>query len=113
MKKTIKFTSLLLILILVFAMSSCNKNSTKESETETIPVKEALTANKDNAEEEWLKSIFQCENGNGYCLPDDEKVFTKRYKEFFQETLEIFEYPEFETEKERISAEAAYRKKWK
>lgn len=32
---------------------------------------------------------------------------------FFIESLEVFEYPDFETEKEQVVAEKAYKNKWK
>ena len=63
--------------------------------------------------EKWLLSIFQCDIGDGYCLPDDKEVFTERYQEFYHESLDIFEYPYFETENEQIAAIETFSKKWK
>ena len=76
-------------------------------------VKEVTNELQISAGAKWLKSIFQCSNGSDYCFPDEEKVITERYYEFFVESLGIFEYPDFETEDEQIAAENAYKKKRK
>ena len=114
MKKTILITTTLLCSILVFTIStSCNQPSTKKAENKSASLKEVNHEQQFFAGEAWLKSIFQCSNGNGYCFPHEEKVITERYYEFFIESLGIFEYPDFETEDEQIAAENAYKKKWK
>ncbi|NLZ94495.1 MAG: hypothetical protein GX921_01560 [Bacteroidales bacterium] len=61
----------------------------------------------------WLKSIFECQDGSGYCFPDEEHVLTEQYYQFFIESLQVFEYPDFETEEEQVAAEKAYESKWK
>lgn len=91
MNKTIFTTTALLCSILMLTLStSCNSDSG----------------------EKWLNSIFQCENGTDYCLPNDRDVFTERYYEFYLESLEIFEYPNFDTKEEEVAAKESYRKRW-
>lgn len=63
--------------------------------------------------EKWLISIFECQSGSDFCFPDIEKVFTDQYLEFYYESLEIYEYPDFETEEEQIAAEKKFKNKWK
>ncbi|MDD4575747.1 MAG: hypothetical protein PHI36_04905 [Bacteroidales bacterium] len=93
MKKTIIVTKTLLFLLLTLGIStSCNQTPSAEK---------------------WLKSIFECPNGSSFCFPDQEKVFTKQYLEFYYESLEIYEYPDFETEEEQVAAEKAFENKWK
>lgn len=92
MKKTILFSATLMCLILVMIVSSCKKNPSGEK---------------------WLNGIFECSNGSGFCLPDEPKVFTEQYLNFYQESLEIYEYPEFETEEKQMSAEIAFKNRWK
>lgn len=92
MKKTFFTFSTLLSLLLLMLVSSCNKNTSSEK---------------------WLHGIFECSNGSGFCLPDETKVFTEQYLKFYQESLEIYEYPEFETEERQISAEIALKNRWK
>ncbi len=111
MKKRILITTTLLCSILVF--SSCNQNSTKKEAGESNSVEEVKNNQDISSGEKWLKSIFECTDGNEFCFPDEEKVFTERYYEFFVESLGIFEFPDFETEDERIAAEASYKNKWK
>lgn len=92
MKKTIFTFSTMMSLLLVMVVSSCKKNFSGE---------------------EWLNTIFECSNGSGFCLPDETKVFTEQYLKFYQESIEIYEYPEFETEEKQMSAEIAFKNKWK
>lgn len=114
MKKTILITTTLLCSILVLTIStSCNPPSVKNAENKSASLKEVNNEQQVSAGETWLKSIFQCDNGSGYCFPDEEKVITERYYEFFIESLGIFEFPDFETEDEQVAAENAYKKKWK
>ena len=114
MKKTITFpVALLSSIIAVTVLTGCDQSSANEVSKPTV-VKEAIDKQQVSVGEKWLQSIFsQCKSGHGYCLPDDEKIFTKRYKEFYQEQLEIFEYPDFATEDELIAAKQAYKNKWK
>ena len=114
MKKTITFpVALLSSIIAVTVLTGCDQSSANEVSKPAV-VKEAIDKQQVSVGEKWLQSIFsQCKSGHGYCLPDDEKIFTKRYKEFYQEQLEIFEYPDFATEDELIAAKQAYKNKWK
>lgn len=96
MKKSILISTILLFSLLLFIAATSCKNLPGE-----------------DAGEKWLKSIFECQNGNGYCLPEDSKVFTERYLEFHSESIGIFEYPDFETDEELIAAENAFKNKWK
>ncbi len=106
MKKSILITTIQLCILLLLSIStSCNKSSNKKEDTKS--------ESENTSGEKWLKSIFQCDNGSDYCFPDEEKICTKRYYEFFIESLAIFEYPDFETEAARKAAEKAYKKKWK
>lgn len=106
--------ALLSSLIAVTALTSCDQNAVSKEVSQFVPVEEARDKQQVSASEAWLKSIFsQCKSGNGYCLPDDEKIFTKRYMGFYQEQLQIFEYPDFATADELIAAKKAYKNKWK
>ena len=112
MKKNMITAASLLCSILMFAVSTgCNQQSNEAVGNRSDSLK-ATTDQQISSGEKWLKSIFQCQNENDYCFPDEEKVCTARYYEFFIESLEIFEYPDFETENERIAAEEAFKRKW-
>ena len=114
MRKTLICTTTFVCSILLLAVStSCNKPSPKKEKSKANLFEEAINGQQNLSGEEWLKSIFHCENGNGFCFPDEEKVTTERYYEFFIETIGIYEYPTFETEEERVAAEQAYKNKWK
>lgn len=92
---------------------SCNQASNKKDDDKSNSSKETVNEQQILASEEWLKNIFLCHNVDGYCFPDEEKVFTEQYLEFYYEKLEIFEYPNFETENAQIAAEKAFDNKWK
>ena len=114
MKKRILFTTTLLFSLLVFTVStSCNQNPSKKDESKSDAFEDPINEQEISSGETWLKSIFECDNGNGYCFPDEEKVFTERYYQFFIESLAIYEYPDYETENEQLAAEKAYKNKWK
>lgn len=115
MKKTTTFPAALLSSTMVFAvLTGCDQSSANKEVSTPAVVKETTDKQQVSASEAWLQNIFsQCKSGHGYCLPDDEKIFTKRYMEFYQEQLEIFEYPDFATEAELLAAKKAYKKKWK
>ena len=100
-------------MLLVIVSASCNQSSSKKSEGDTDVYMRKIAQQHVLSGQEWLKSIFHCETGNDFCFPDEEKVTTDRYYEFFIETIGIYEYPMFETEDERIAAEQAYKNKWK
>lgn len=114
MKKIISFPAALLTsLIAVTALTGCEQSTANET-TKPAVVKNTTDKQQNSASDAWLKNIFsQCKSGHGYCLPDDEKVFTKRYMEFYQEQLQIFEYPDFATEAELLTAKKSYNNKWK
>lgn len=106
MKKSIfTITALLFTILLLSFSTSCRPSSSKKED--------ATSESENTSGEKWLKSIFQCDNGSNYCFPDEEKVCTKRYYEFFIESLSILEYPDFETEVAQIVAQKAYKNKWK
>ena len=114
MTKRIFITSTLLCSILIAALSiSCNQSAGKTVKGKSARLKETISEQHILAGERWLKSIFNCQDGIGYCFPNEESVLTEQYYQFFIESLRIFEYPDFETEKEQIVAEEAYRNKWK
>ena len=114
MNKKIQITSSLLCFILMLILSTgCNQQSGKTEENKSYSLNEAKNDQPNSPGEKWLKSIFQCKNGGDYCFPNEEKVCTKRYYEYFVESLGIYEYPDFETENEKIAAEKAFKNKWK
>ncbi len=114
MKKRTFITIALLCTILIIALfTSCNQSSGKNSESKSARVKETINEQQVLPSHTWLKSIFNCQEGNGYCFPDEERVLTEQYYQFFIESLQIFEYPDFETEEEQIAADKAYENKWK
>ena len=113
MRKKIITTTTLMCSILVFTISaSCNQSSGKKEDNNSETFEEAINEQQVLSGEEWLKSIFQCSNGSGYCFPDEEKVSTERFYEFFIESIGIYEYTMFETEDEKTAAEKAYKNKW-
>ena len=115
MKKIITFpVALLSSIIAVTALIGCDQNAASQQANQPAVVKQATDKQQVSASEAWLKSIFsQCKSGHGYCLPDDENIFTKRYLEFYQEQLQIFAYPDFTTEDKLLAAKKAYKNKWK
>ncbi len=114
MRKKIITTTTLLFSILLFTISaSCSQRSDKKKENNSDSNAEAINELQTFTGQEWLKSIFLCNNDCGFCFPDEEKVTTERYYEFFIETIGIYEYPMFETEDERIAAEKVYKNKWR
>jgi len=86
---------------------SNKEGKSSDSVKESIDVQQTLSG------EKWLRSIFQNPNDNEYIFPDEEKVFTKRYLEFYNHELAMFEYPDFETEQDQMNAENEYKNKWK
>lgn len=113
MKKIfISFITLLCSIVVLAALTSCDQNSVNEEDNQSIVLQEGISEQQIASGETWLNSVFQCENSTGYCLPDQNKVFTGRYLEFYQDELTLFEYPDFETEGELLAAEKAYTKKW-
>lgn len=114
MTKKIIYTTTLFCSILLFTLStSCIQPSNKKEKDNSVSLTEGINEEKAPSGQEWLQSIFQCDDGSGYCFPNEEKVTTERYYEFFIETIGIYEYPMFESEDERIVAERAYKNKWK
>ena len=114
MKKRFLITTTLLYSILLVTMSiSCSQSSNNTDKYKSDSLKETISEQQVISGETWLKSIFQCQDGNGYCFPDEESVLTEQYYQFFIESLNIYEYPDFETEEEREVAEEAYEDKWK
>ena len=113
MKKNI-FTaaSLLFSLLMLAVFTGCNQHSNETAGNKSDSLKEAISEQQITSGEKWLKSIFECQNKHDFCFPNEEKVCTERYYAFFIESLEIFEYPDFETENERIAAEEAFKRKW-
>lgn len=110
-KKIIYTTSLFCSILLLTISASCNQPSNNKN-------KSLLVAGEINDEpvssgQQWLKSIFDCNNETGFCFPDEEKVTTERYYEYFIETIGIYEYPMFDSEVERVAAEKVYKNKWK
>ena len=113
MRKKIITTTTLICSIFLFTISAgCNQPSDKKEDNNSDSFEEAINEQQVVSGEEWLKSIFECSNGSGYCFPDEEKVSTERFYEFFIESIGIYEYPMFETENEKTAAEKAYKNKW-
>ena len=114
MKKLIMSAAVLMSLIMVFTvLTCCDQSSVNQQASTSVVADEALDKQQYSSGEVWLNSIFsQCKSGNGYCLPDAANVFTTRYLEFYQEQLQIFEYPDFATEDELLAAKQAYKNKW-
>lgn len=114
MKKRIFITTTMLCSILITALSiSCNQSSGKTIKSKSSRVSETTSEQQILSSHAWLKSIFNCQDGNGYCFPNEELVLTVRYYQFFIESLQIFEYPDFESDVEQIAAEQAHEQKWK
>ena len=114
MKKSILSSTTLLFSILAIALStSCNQAARNQEDNTSGSLMGKTDAQQIASGDKWLKSIFQCSAEIGYCLPDEKKVFTERYLEFYHEKLEIYEYPEFEAQEEQIAAEKVFKNKWK
>lgn len=90
MKKIITFLAALLSsIIAVTVLTSCDQSTANEVSKHAV-VKDTTDKQQVSRSEAWLKNIFsQCKSGHGFCLPDDEKIFTKRYMEFYQEQLQV------------------------
>ena len=93
-------------------VSGCDQNSAHQNDSQSIVLQERVSEQQVSSGARWLNSIFQCKSSNGYCLPDQNMLFAERYLEFHQETLKLFEYPDFETKDERVAAEKVYKNKW-
>ncbi len=114
MKKPIFTATILLSSLLLFTiLTSCNQLSVKTEENKSGSLQKATDNQQISSGEKWLKSIFHCDDGSNYCFPNEEKVCTKHYYEYFVESLGIYEYPDFETENDQIAAEKAFKNKWK
>ena len=114
MKKIFLITTILLYSILLLTMSiSCSQSSGKNNENKSNFMDETINEQQILSSKAWLERIFECQDGNGYCFPDEERVLTEQYYQFFIESLQIFEYPDFETEVEQKAAEEAYINRWK
>ena len=114
MKKIFLITTILLYSILLLTMSiSCSQSSGKNNENKSNLMDETINEQQILSSKAWLERIFECQDGNGYCFPDEERVLTEQYYQFFIESLQIFEYPDFETEVEQKAAEEAYINRWK
>ena len=101
-----KMKKLLTLIIIAFALQSC-KNKTEQKQGNQQEV-----AQTDQAEE-WLKNIFRCESGNGYCfyLDKEEQICTKRFYEFMTDSEEIYGASNL-TENEYPKALKKYQQKW-
>ena len=112
-KRTFTRITLLCTILITALLTGCNQSSGKNSESKSTRVKETINEQQVLPSHTWLKSIFSCQEGNGYCFPEEERVLTEQYYQFFIESLQIFEYPDFETEVEQKAAEEAYINRWK
>lgn len=117
MKKTtiipiLYYSTLLCSVLVVLLSTSCNQTSGNQQENTTVSLMEGVNTQQIASGETWLNGIFQCPDGRGYCFPDEEKVLTEQYYQFYNESLAMFEYPDFETEQEQMNAEKAYKNKW-
>lgn len=114
MKKRIFITITLFSSILITGLLiSCSQSSGKNNKNKSNLMDETINEQQILSSKAWLERIFECQDGNGYCFPDEERVLTEQYYQFFIESLNIFEYPNFETEVEQKAAEEAYKNKWK
>lgn len=99
MKSTIK---VLMLAVFVCMFTFCNGKANKKTNNEILKG------------EQWLKSVFTCaDDENAFCFPDEESICTERYYSYYTEYMEIFEYPNFETEVEQKTAELKFEEKWK
>jgi hypothetical protein len=106
------FIALLCSIMLLAISTGCDPQRVSNETNPSVALKETVNKQQVSSGEAWLINIFQCKHSNGYCLPDPEEVLTERYLEFYQDQLNIFEYPDFATEGDLIAAEHAYKSKW-
>lgn len=107
-RKSLSMKSISLSLILFLLISSCH--TTSEQITPTTDVSE--DGNRQSvAELDWLNSIFQCENGEGFCFPNENEVCSERYMEFLIEGNQIYGASHL-TDQEKKLATVDYQKKW-
>ena len=107
MQKTIFFVVIAVIGLLYV---SCNSDKKKGNSANTDNQPEQLAAKG----AEWLKLIFTCaDDEKSFCFPDEESICSERYYAYYSEYMDIFEYPEFETEAEQKEAEQKFEAKWK
>lgn len=114
MKKRIFITTIVLCSILITALlTGCNQSSGKNSDSKSTRLNETIGEQQILWSHVWLKGIFDCQNGKGYCFPEEERVLTEQYYQFFIESLQIYEYPDFETDADQVAAEKAHKQKWR
>lgn len=103
------------IIALICTLASCNGSQTnKEANKEKQSAESSNTEQSAAKGEQWLKLIFSCtEDENAFCFPDEESICSERYYTYYSEYMEIFEYPDFETEAEQAAAEKQFNEKWK
>lgn len=66
----------------------------------------------DNEAYVWLKKIFTCPEGKGYCLPDESKVLSDRFQLFIKETNKFYAFSYGRNPEEQGEAEKAYKSRW-
>lgn len=112
MRKRVRVFRAVLLSGLFLSLASCEQNTAATESRKTAVVERSVSAQQSTAGAIWLSGIFRCATSLGYCLPDYEQVFTPRYLEFYQDVLQVFEYPEAETDEQRRAAEQAHAQKW-
>lgn len=97
----------------LFSSLKPEENSSETDSTEVDSTQLVLADEMDSdAGLEWLKGIFKCDNSSGFCLPDEEKVTTKRFWEFVVASNEINANPYGWEDEELQDAERKYQEEW-
>lgn len=105
-----KLMYFILIAIMILIAISCTGNKKQKNKVNIDDELEQLSTKG----AEWLKLIFTCaDNENDFCFPDEESICSERYYAYYIEYMDIFEYPDFETEAEQKAAEKQFNDKWK
>lgn len=61
---------------------------------------------------EWLQRIFSCPDGEGHCLPEEEKVLSNRFWQFVKASNTLYMQAYTRTKEAQEKAEAAYKAQW-
>lgn len=91
----------LLLAVVACSFTFCNGKTNKQADDEIL------------RGEQWLKLVFACaDDENAFCFPDEKSICSERYYDYYTEYMEIFEYPNFETEEEQKAAKMEFQNKW-
>lgn len=104
-------SKLFISIFTILLFFSCNLMENKE-ENANENNREIVIDDLDQKGLEWLESIFQCADAQGFCYPDEEKVLSKEYRDYLIFANSIFYEGHDWKEKEKEIYQKTYRDKW-